>query len=130
MTGHRIVNPPALPEPIGYAHAVVAAPGSTVHVGGQVGEGATLAEQYDAAAERVVEVLRACGAAPEDVVSLLIFTVDVPGYRASLRELGAAHRRHFGRHYPATSLVGVTSLFEESALVELVATAVVADRSR
>ena len=127
VTAHRIVNPPSLPPPVGYAHGVVAAPGRTVHVGGQIGDGATLVEQYDAAAGRVVEVLRACGAGPEDLVSLLIFTVDLTAYRASLRELGVAHRRHFGRHYPATSLVGVTALFEESALVELVATAVVPD---
>ena len=40
-----IVNPPELPEPVGFAHAVVA--GGTVYLGGQTGEGASLVEQFD-----------------------------------------------------------------------------------
>ena len=61
MSGHRIVNPPELPEPSGYAHAVVAAPGRIVYLGGQTGAGETLAEQLDAAAGTLVAALRAAG---------------------------------------------------------------------
>jgi len=54
-----IVNPPELPEPVGFAHAVVAAGG--VYLGGQTGQGATLVEQFESAASKLVTALRAAG---------------------------------------------------------------------
>ena len=125
MSEHRIVNPPELPEPSGYAHAVVAAPGRTVYLGGQTGAGETLAEQLDAAAGTLVAALRAAGGEPDDLVSVVVFTTDMDEYRASLRELGDVWRRHFGRRYPAMALIGVSALFEPDARVELMGVAVV-----
>ena len=69
--------------------------------------------------------LAAAGAAPSDLVSLIIYTTVVPEYRASLRELGPVWRKHFGRHYPAVALLGVAALFDDDAKVELVGTAVI-----
>ena len=125
MNGHRIVNPPELPEPSGYAHAVVAAPGRIVYLGGQTGAGETLAEQLDAAAGTLVAALRAAGGEPDDLVSLVVFTTDMDEYRASLRELGDVWRRHFGTRYPAMALIGASALFEPDARVELMGVAVV-----
>lgn len=125
MSGHRIVNPPELPEPSGYAHAVVAAPGRAVYLGGQTGAGETLAEQLDAAAGTLVAALRAAGGEPDDLVSLVVFTTDMDEYRASLRELGDVWRRHFGKRYPAMALIGASALFEPDARVELMGVAVV-----
>jgi len=125
MSEHRIVNPPELAEPSGYAHAVVAAPGRTVYLGGQTGAGETLAEQLDAAAGTLVAALRAAGGAPDDLVSLVVFTTDMDEYRASLRELGDVWRRHFGKRYPAMALIGASALFEPDARVELLGVAVV-----
>lgn len=120
-----IVNPSELPEPIGFAHAVVA--GRTVYLGGQTGEGATLAEQLDSAAGKVVTALRAAGGAPDDLVSMTVYTTDVDDYRASTSELGEVWRRHFGRRYPAMALIGVAALFEPEARVELTGVAVLPD---
>jgi enamine deaminase RidA (YjgF/YER057c/UK114 family) len=122
---HRIVAPPELPEPSGSAHAVVAAPGRTVYLGGQTGAGETLAEQFDAAADALVTALRAAGGEPDDLVSLVVFSTDMDEYRASLRELGEVWRRHFGRRYPAMALIGASALFEPEARVELMGVAVV-----
>jgi enamine deaminase RidA (YjgF/YER057c/UK114 family) len=118
-----IVNPPELPEPVGYAHAVVA--GGAVYLGGQIGEGATLVEQFDAAAAKVVTALRAAGGGPEQLVSLVVYTTDMDEYRASRGELAQVWQRHFGRRYPAMALVGVTTLVEPDAKVELMGVAVV-----
>ena len=133
-TPHRVVNPPELAPPVGFAHAVVAAPGRVVFLGGQTAQapdgsitGATVVEQFDVAAGNVVRALQAAGGRPEHVTSLVIHTTDMAAYRSSLRELGAVYRRHFGRHYPAMALLGVSELFDPAALVELVATAVVPD---
>jgi enamine deaminase RidA (YjgF/YER057c/UK114 family) len=96
-----------------------------VHVAGQIGRGSTLVEQFGAALDHVVAALAAAGARPEDVVSMQIFATDVAAYRASTRELGEAYRARFGRHYPAMALLGVSELVDPSALVEIVAVAVV-----
>jgi enamine deaminase RidA (YjgF/YER057c/UK114 family) len=118
-----IVNPPELPEPVGFAHAVVA--GGAVYLGGQIGEGETLVEQFDSAAARVVTALRATGGEPGHLVSMVVYTTDVDEYRASARELGEVWRRHFGKRYPAMALVGVAALMEPDAKVELMGVAVV-----
>lgn len=132
MTSHEIVTAPGLAEPVGFAHAVVAAPGRTVHLGGQTAQGrdgaivgTTLVEQFDVAASNVVAALAAAGATPEHLVSLIIYTTAVSEYRQSLRELGPLWRKHFGRHYPAVALLGVAELFDEAAKIELLGTAVI-----
>lgn len=127
---NRVVTAPGLAEPSGFSHAVVA--GQTVYLGGQTAQdpsgaivGTSLVEQFDVAAGNVVTALAAAGAAPSDLVSLVIYTTVVPEYRASLTELGAVWREHFGRHYPAVALLGVAALFDDDAKVELVGTAVI-----
>jgi enamine deaminase RidA (YjgF/YER057c/UK114 family) len=124
---HRIVNPPELGEPSGYAHAVVAAPGRTVFLGGQTGTGDTVAAQLDAAAASIVTALRAAGGEPDDLVSLVVYSTDMDEYRAAMKELGEVWRRHFGRRYPAMALVGVSALADPDARVELMGVAVIAD---
>jgi enamine deaminase RidA (YjgF/YER057c/UK114 family) len=132
MREHTLVAAPELGEPVGYAHAVVAAPGRLVHLGGQTAlspdgtvVGTTLPEQFDRAASNVVIALRAAGGEPQDIVSMQIFVTDPGDYKRRLPELGRIWRRHFGRRYPAAGLFGVTRLFDDEALVELMAVAVV-----
>ena len=123
---HRIVDVPELGDAVGYAHAVVAAPGRAVYLGGQTGRGHSLVEQFDDASARLVTALRAAGGGPDDLVSLVVYTTDVEEYRASLPVLGDVWRRHFGRRYPALALIGASALFEPEARVELVGVAVLA----
>ena len=86
-TPHRVVNPEGLAPPVGFAHAVVAAPGRTVYLGGQAAQGpdgaiagATLAEQFDLAAGNLVAARAAAGGAPEHLVSLHVYTTEVAVY--------------------------------------------------
>jgi enamine deaminase RidA (YjgF/YER057c/UK114 family) len=123
VTPHRIVNPPELGEPSGFSYAVVST-GTTVHLAGQIGHGATLIEQFDSAAERLLIVLDAAGGEPADLVSLQVFVTDVAAYKASLPAIGRVWRRRFGRHYPAMGLFGVSELFDPDAQVELMGVAV------
>jgi enamine deaminase RidA (YjgF/YER057c/UK114 family) len=129
---HRIVTAPELAPPVGYAHAVVAAPGQLVHLGGQTSlgpdgtiHGETLVEQFDIAAGNLLAALAAAGGEPQDIVSMQIFCCDPAEYTARLEELGRVWRARFGSHYPALGLFGVTRLFDEPAQVELMATAVI-----
>ena len=81
MSGHEIVTAPGLAPPVGYAHAVVAAAGRTVHLGGQTAQGpdgtivgSTIAEQFDVAAANVVTVLRATFQMSEDQAHRVMMT--------------------------------------------------------
>lgn len=131
-TPHRLLNPESLPPPSGFSHAVVPADGTPVYLAGQAGHrpdgsmaGEGLVEQFDQACANVATALSAAGARPEHLVSLQVFVTDVEAYRSRLREIGETYRRHFGKHYPAVSLFGVTGLFDAGAKVELVGVAVV-----
>jgi enamine deaminase RidA (YjgF/YER057c/UK114 family) len=133
-TPHRLVDPPGMPPAVGFSHAVAAARGRTVWIAGQIAAGAegavvgeSLVEQLDVALGNVVTALRAAGAEPEHAVSMLLFTTAMDEYRRSRRRLGPVYRRHFGRHFPAMALLGVTELVEPGALIEVVTTAVVPD---
>ncbi|HYY43691.1 MAG TPA: RidA family protein, partial [Actinomycetota bacterium] len=81
MSGpHELLNPPALAPPRGFSHAVAAAPGRIVYIGGQAGmdsgwklvEGGLVA-QFDAAAANVVTALAAAQGEPRHLVQIHIF---------------------------------------------------------
>ena len=122
----RLIHPDTLVPPQGYAHAVVVQ-GRPVVLAGQVACDTSgrietpddLVAQFGKALDNLLEALRAAGGAPEDVAQLRIYCTHVNVYRASLKELGAAYRERFGKHFPAMSLAGVTELFDPQAIVEI-----------
>lgn len=128
---HELITPEHMAPAVGFSHAVVAQPGRTVYLGGQTAQrpdgsitGKTLVEQFDVALSNLVTTLTAAGCEPEHLVSMTVYTTDAAAYRASLRDLGGAYRRHLGKHYPAMALFEIAGLFDPEALVEIVATAV------
>ena len=130
---HLAVNPTGLAKPVGYAHGVVAAPGRTLYLGGQVGWDADsrfphphdLVAQTDLALQNVVAVLAAAGGAPEHVVSMRVYVLSADAWRANARAIGEVWRRRMGRWYPAMALLEVRRLYEPESLVELEGIAVV-----
>ena len=130
MSEHRIVTAPRLAPPIGFAHAVIPAGTELVFLGGQTGLdrnnriiGETIVEQFDQAASNLACAMQAAGCAGEDLVALQVFCTEVEQYRTSVRELSPIWRRHFGRHYPAMGVFGVTRLWDDEAMVELIGVA-------
>lgn len=128
---HLFVNPPELPEAIGFSHAAVAEPGRIVFLAGQAGHrvdgtiGEDLLDQFAQACRNVAVALTGAGASTTDLVNLHIFVTDVTAYRSFRRQLGEAYREVFGRHYPPMALFGVRELFDPAAQVELVGMAVI-----
>jgi enamine deaminase RidA (YjgF/YER057c/UK114 family) len=128
----EIVRPLGWPRPAGYADGA-AATGRVVAVAGQIGWDPVNARfatddfvaQTTQALANVVAVLRAAGAEPRHLVRLTWFVTDKPAYVAARRELGAVYRATLGGHFPAMSVVFVSALLEDRALVEIEATAVV-----
>jgi len=131
-TPHEIVAPEGWAAAKGYANGVVAS-GRTVFVAGQIGWDPTtlmivspdFAAQTEQALRNVCAVLAAAGAEPRHVTRLTWFVTDKPAYVAARPALARLWRELFGRHYPAMSVVFVSALLEEGALVEIEATAVV-----
>lgn len=131
-TSHSLLDPEGLGPTAGFSHGVVAADGRIVFVAGQVGSDATgaivaggLVAQFDVALGRIVRVLAVAGGRPEDVVSMTLHTTAMAQYRDQRTEIGAVYRRHFGRHYPAMTLVAVVELVDPAALIEVTTAAVV-----
>ncbi len=81
--------------------------------------------QFEHALENILEVVRAAGGTPESVARLTIYVTDKALYKARTREIGKVWRELFGRWYPAMTLVQVTALLEDKALLELEATCAV-----
>ena len=127
-----MLNPPDLAKPPGFSHGAVGS-GQTLYVSGQVGNDATgrlvsddLVEQFDRALGNVLTVVRAAGGAVEDIVKINLLVVDPREYTDRGRAIGAAYRKHMGRHFPAMTLAGVSGLFDERAKVEIEAVAMLA----
>lgn len=121
----EIITPSTLAKAVGYSHGV-RAKGEFLAVAGQVAwdkegriVGDDFAKQFGQALANVVEVVRAAGGRPENLLRLAIFVTNKAEYLSSLKPLGAEYRRIMGRHYPAMTCVEVKGLVEEGAKVEI-----------
>ena len=130
MTVKRI-NPDSLAPPIGFSHAVVAEGSTIVLLAGQTALNAdnvivcaTIVEQVEKVLQNLLAALAAAGGNPSQLAKLTIYCVDPVDYRAHSREIGAVWKRLVGRDYPAMTLVGVTRLWDDEALIEIEGTAI------
>jgi enamine deaminase RidA (YjgF/YER057c/UK114 family) len=130
---HTILQPEGWERPKGYANGV-AARGTQVYVGGQIGwnaqqqfESDDFVAQTAQALRNVLAVLRAAHAGPEHMVRMTWYIINRDTYIAHLKEIGAVYREILGKHFPAMTCIVVHALVEERALVEIEVTAVVPD---
>ncbi len=119
-----LINPDSLAKPSGFTHAVRS--GDTVWLSGQTAMdadgrivGGGIVEQFRQALTNVVTALRAAGGDPSRFLSVTIYLTDIPGYQAQGKEIGRVWRELVGTDYPAMTGVGVTSLWQPEALVEI-----------
>ncbi len=129
----KILQPPGWVPPKGYANGV-AARGTLIFVGGQIGwnaqarfESEDFIAQTAQALRNVRAVLAEAGAGPEHMVRMTWYVTSRDEYLARLPELGAAYREVMGRHFPAMTCVEVSALMEAQAKVEIEVTAVLPD---
>ena len=50
---------------------------------------------------------------------LTIFVKDKDDYLAKGKEIGSSYRWHFGKHYPAMTLVEISRFYEQDVLLEI-----------
>lgn len=131
----KIVNPPELAPPIGFAHGVVAGP--FVYLGGQTALDAEgrivpggVVDQFERAFGNVLTALRAAGGTPADLVDVTIYLTDVEDYQRNGRAIGVKWREMAGTEYPAMAGIGVTALWQPEAVIEIQAVAYISDDAR
>ncbi len=129
----KFLQPPLWAPARGYANGV-AARGTQIFVGGQIGWNA--AQQFETddfigqtaqALRNIVAVLHEAGADPSHMVRMTWYIVDRVEYNARLKELGQVYREVMGRNFPAMTCVQVAGLVEQRAKVEIEVTAVLPD---
>lgn len=127
----RTLQPASWPRPKGYANGIEAA-GRTIFVGGQIGWDETetfvakdFVGQFEQTLRNILTVLAEADAGPEHIVRMTWFITDKKGYLSEARRVGEVYRALMGRNFPVMSVVQVTALMEDEALVEIEATAVV-----
>ena len=126
----QVLNPESWPRPRGYSNGI-AAEGRHVFVAGQVGStpdgtfAPNFAGQIRLVLENTVAVLAEAGAGPEHITRMTWFVTDMDKYMAAVKDIGAAYGEIIGKHYPTMTMVEVSRLVYEDALLEIETTAVV-----
>ena len=126
-----IVNPGWLPKPSGFSHGIEAQ-GRTLFIAGQTAQDTEgritpvgdLVGQFRQALANVGAVVGARGGTLRDLVKVTFYVVDKRDYRAKAREIGRVYREMMDGHWPATTLVEVRGLWDDDALIEIDAIAV------
>ncbi|MEQ8877226.1 MAG: RidA family protein [Phycisphaerales bacterium] len=128
---HQVISPEGWAPAKGYANGILTKDG-TLYIGGQIGwtaeqvfESHDFIGQMEQALRNILAILEAAGGTPEDLTRLTWYVTDKQEYLARQREVGQAYRRVLGRHFPAMTMVVVSALVEDEAMVEIEATAVI-----
>ena len=127
----KFLLPEGWESPKGYSQGVVAE-GRQIFISGQIGwdensifQTDDFAEQAGQALRNIISILAEADASAEHITRLTWFITDKQEYFDSLKSLGKIFREEVGRHFPAMSVVEVSSLMEDRAKVEIEATAVI-----
>ena len=129
----RTIHPEGWAPALGYANGMLMADG-TLHIGGQIGwdenkqfiEGGFI-PQMEQALTNIVAIVRAAGGDVDDIGRLTWYVTDKAEYLAKQREVGEVYRRVMGRHFPAMSMLIIKEPVEDEAMVEIEATAYIAE---
>jgi len=131
---HQIISPDGWAPAKGYANGMLTADG-TLYVGGQIGwtaeqvfETQDFIGQMEQTLRNILAVVEAAGGVAEDITRLTWYVIDKAEYAARQREVGGVYRAVLGKHFPAMTMVVVSGLVEDEALIEIEATAVIVAR--
>jgi len=129
---NKIIHPEGWAPAKGYANGVLS-PDGTLQVAGQIGwngdqvfEAHDFIGQMEQTLKNVLAVVEAAGGTAADVTRLTWYVTDKKEYVASQKAVGETYRRIFGRNFPSMTMVVVSALVEDAALLEIEATARIA----
>lgn len=126
---HDIIQPEGWAKAKGYANGV-RTEDNHLYIGGQIGwnkdqqfESHDFIGQMEQTLKNILDILEAAGGAPEDLVRMTWFVTDKKEYANRQREVGDIYRKILGKNFPAMTMVVVSALVEDEALIEIEATA-------
>ncbi|MFK7994551.1 MAG: RidA family protein [Granulosicoccus sp.] len=126
---NTIIQPEDWVNAKGYANGVLTEDGF-LFVGGQIGwnaqqkfESDDFIGQMEQTLINIMSVVSSAGGTATDIVRLTWYVIDKKEYAARQKEVGEVYRRILGRHFPAMTMVVVSGLIEDEALLEIEATA-------
>jgi 2-iminobutanoate/2-iminopropanoate deaminase len=126
----EIVPVPELEDSSPFAYSQCVRSGRMVFLAGQCGLGddhEIVSPDFEAQARRALErmdlAVRAAGGTRADIVTMTVFITDTRQGRL----FTGLRREFFGDQFPASALVGVSSLMPVGALIEIQAIAVLPD---
>ena len=128
---HKQLLPEGWPQPKGYSNGVSASGKEIIFLGGQIGwdvngnfPSREFLGQLKQTLENIKAVLDSAKVSPEDMTRMTWYLTDKATYVTNLREVGKIYREIMGRNFPAMSVVQVSALVEDEALIEIEVTAV------
>ncbi|MEP1614152.1 MAG: RidA family protein [Roseobacter sp.] len=126
---HETIHPRGWLPAKGYSNGMLTKDG-TLHIGGQIGwdENKVFAKggfipQMTQTLRNIVAIVEAANGQVSDITRLTWFITDKSEYLAHQAEVGQAYRDVLGKHFPAMSMIIVSGLVEDKALIEIEATA-------
>lgn len=130
MPHRSVVTGAVFQSPAPYSLATVPTNGQIVHIAGQVPQDASgktvgigdIDVQVDKVLANIKALVEAEGGTMADIFRIAVFTTD----RAYLPNIAAARRRYFSAPYPINTALIVSGLNESDWLVEIEATACIA----
>ena len=128
---HKQIQPKGWKPAKGYANAILSE-GLTLNIAGQIGWNENqefiakdFIGQMDQTLKNITAIVKEAGGQIEDLTRLTWYVTDKAEYLANQKKVGEIYRSVLGNHFPAMTMVVVTALVENEALIEIEATAVI-----
>ena len=128
---HKQIHPKGWKPAKGYANAILSE-GLTLNIAGQIGWNENqefiakdFIGQMEQTLKNITTIVKEAGGQIEDLTRLTWYVTDKAEYLANQKKVGEIYRSVLGNHFPAMTMVVVTALVENEALIEIEATAVI-----
>lgn len=128
---HKPIHPKGWKPAKGYANAILSE-GLTLNIAGQIGWNENqefiakdFIGQMEQTLKNITAIVKEAGGQIEDLTRLTWYVTDKAEYLANQKKVGEIYRSVLGNHFPAMTMVVVTALVEDEALIEIEATAVI-----
>lgn len=131
---NEIIRPDGWAKTSGYVDGILAGPGKTLFIAGQVGwdenhnfQSEKLVPQFEQALKNTLAILGKAGGGPEHICRMTCFCTSKEQYLEGRKELGRVWRRLLGNNYPVMSMIFVSDLLASKSLIEIETTAIIND---
>jgi enamine deaminase RidA (YjgF/YER057c/UK114 family) len=128
---HKKINPKGWKPARGYANAILSE-GLTLNIAGQIGWNENqefiskdFLGQMEQTLKNISVIVNEGGGKITDLTRLTWYVTDKTEYVSNQKKVGEVYRKILGNHFPAMTMVVVSALVEDEALIEIEATAII-----